>query len=122
MTRRLGLVAGAVAVLFLLVDGATHVLRLHSTLQAFHDLGYPSGLARPIGLLELACVAILLVRRTSLLGGLLLTGYLGGAISAHVRMQDAPSTVVFPVILGAMLWGGLWVRDAGLRELVLHPG
>lgn len=121
MTRRLGQGACAIAMLFLLTDAATHVLRLHSTLQAFSDLGYPTSLARPIGLLELACVALFLIPRTSILGGLLLTGYLGGAISAHLRTQDSPGTVIFPELLAAMLWAGPWVREARLRAIILRP-
>lgn len=87
ITRRLGQVASAISVVFLLVDGTGHVLRLSSTLQAFTELGYPTSLARPIGLLELACVSMFLLPRTTVLGGLLLTAYLGGAVSAHVRAR-----------------------------------
>lgn len=121
MTRRLGQGACAIAVLFLLADAATHILRLHSTLQAFTDLGYPTRLARPIGLLELICVAVFVFPRSTLLGGLLLTAYLGGAMSAHVRTQDSVGTVVFPILLGAMIWAGPWVRQARLRALFLRP-
>jgi hypothetical protein len=117
-----GRVLGGIAAIFLLLDGITHLLRLHQVVQSFADLGYPIGLARPLGALELACLLLYAVPRTSLLGAVLLTGYLGGAMSAHVRLEDPLlGTVLFPVYLGAMLWFGLWVRDARLRTALGRP-
>jgi len=72
-----------------------------------------------IGVVELVCLALYLIPRTSVLGAILLTGYLGGAVAAQVRIE-APvfSTLLFPVYTGALLWVGLYLRDADLRELV----
>ena len=82
-------------------------------------LGYPVSLAVGIGVLELACVAVYVVPRTSLLGAVLLTGYLGGAIATHVRVQDPFFThVVFPIYVAALIWIGLLLRDARVRALV----
>lgn len=69
--------------------------------------------------MELICVAIYLVPRTSLLGAILLTGYLGGAIASHVRIGDPLfSHVLFPTYVAALIWGGLYLRDARVRALV----
>ena len=71
-----------------------------------------------IGILVLACLAVHLYPRTSILGAVLLTGFLGGAIASQVRIEAGLFSVVFPVILGAMIWGGLYLRDERLRTLV----
>ena len=79
--------------------------------EAMNLLGYPDRLALGIGLLELVCVAIYLVPRTSVLGAILLTGFLGGAVATHVRIGSELFSVVFPIILGVSCWGGLMLRD-----------
>jgi len=91
---------------------------LPPVVESFALLGYPTGLAVGIGALELACVAVYLVPRSSILGAVLLTGYLGGAIASHVRVGSELFPLVFPLIIGALLWGGLYLRDARLRALV----
>jgi len=78
--------------------------------------GYSEAAASGIGLLELACLAVYLVPRTSVLGAVLLTGYLGGAVATHVRIGD-PSAVM-PFVLGVLLWAGLYLRDARLHALL----
>jgi hypothetical protein len=118
-SRRTGLVLTGAAAAFLLLDGVLHLVRPHAVLQAFTDLGYPAGLSRPFGLLELVCVGLYLFRRTAPLGAVLLTGYLGGAVSAHARLQDPLlSTTLFPVYLGAAVWAGLWLRDRRVHALI----
>jgi hypothetical protein len=77
--------------------------------------GYPPGLLAPIGVLELLCTAVYLVPSTSVLGAVLLTGYLGGATATHVRVGDA---FLIPVVLGVLVWGGLFLRDGRIRELL----
>ena len=84
----------------------------------FAQLGYPVGLTLGIGVLELACLAAYALRRTAPLGALLLTGYLGGAVATHVRAGSPLFSVVFPLIIGALLWGGLYLRDRRLRALL----
>jgi hypothetical protein len=84
--------------------------------QSMAELGYPAGMAVKIGVLELACLALYVVPRTSVLGAVLLTGYLGGAIATHVRVGNPLfSHVLFPTYVAAMLWGGLFLRDERLR-------
>lgn len=82
---------------------------------AFEHLGWPISLAVPLGILELAVTALYLFPRTSVLGAILLTGYLGGALATHLRIHE-PWFIQF--LLGAMAWGGLYLRDPRLRELI----
>jgi hypothetical protein len=83
--------------------------------KGFEHLGWPLGLAVALGVVELACVVIYLFPKTAVLGAILLTGYLGGAVAAHVRLEEQ---FAMPVILGVMLWGGLYLRDIRLRALL----
>ena len=116
---RVGAVLRGAVVLFLLLDGVTHVLAVRPVLDAFTALGFAPSAARGIGILELVCLAVHLVPRTSVLGALLLTGYLGGAVAAHVRVSDPLlSTVLFPVYLGVALWAGLVLHRPALRSLL----
>jgi hypothetical protein len=118
--RRLwaGRIVSAVPALFLVLDAAMHIAKPVPVEQAFAQLGYPLGLAVPLGILELLCVAAYVVPRTSLLGAILLTGYLGGAVSSHVRVGDPTFQMFFPILVGALLWAGLFSRDARLRALI----
>ncbi len=77
-------------------------------------LGYPAGALFGLALLELACAAIYVVPRTSVLGAILLTGYLGGAVATHVRVGDV---FVVPLVLGILVWVGLYLRETRLRAL-----
>jgi hypothetical protein len=115
---RAGRLIGALAVLFLLFDGVIKVLQLAPAVEASAQLGYPERLTLGIGLLELACLAVYALPRTSILGALLLTGYLGGAVATHVRVGSPLFPVLFPLVIGALLWGGLALRDARLRALL----
>jgi len=117
---RVGLVLSAVTTAFLLFDAVIHILNIEPVVEATRELGYPAGSAVAIGVLELACLALYVVPRTSVLGALVLTGYLGGAVSAHVRIESPLlSTTLFPVYLGIALWAGLYLRNAALRAAVL---
>ncbi|MGH8651113.1 MAG: DoxX family protein, partial [Gammaproteobacteria bacterium] len=73
---------------------------------------------RLLGIVLLAYTVLYLIPRTSVLGAILLTGYLGGAVATHVRVEDGPFSAFFPVIVGALLWGGLFLRDDRLRTLI----
>lgn len=116
---RAGLVMSALAVLFLLFDGVIKLLEIEPVVESFAQLGYPTSLARGIGALELACLALYVLPRTALMGAILLTGFLGGAVSTHLRIVDPLfSHVLFPVYVGALVWGGLFLRDDALRALL----
>jgi len=119
---RVGLVLSAFMTVFLLFDAVIHILNIEPVVEAMRDLGYPAGSAVAIGVIELVCLALYVVPRTSVLGAMLLTGYLGGAVSAQVRVESPLlSTTLFPVYLGIVLWAGLYLRNATLRAAVLPP-
>lgn len=116
---RAGRIASALPVAFLLFDAGIKLAVVEPVVEGMAQLGYPAGLARPIGLLLLACVAVYVVPRTSFLGALLLTGYLGGAVATHVRVGNPFFThTLFPVYVAVLLWGGLVLRDPLLRAVV----
>ena len=116
-----GRILSGLVVLFLLVDAGFKLIKPlpAPAVQAFAQLGYPIGLAAGIGILLLSCVALYLIPRTSVLGAILLTGYLGGAVASHVRVGDPWfSHALFPVYIGLLIWGGLYLRDQRLRALI----
>lgn len=104
--------------LFLLVDGAMKLFKPAVVVEATVQLGYPESAIVGIGLVLLGSTSLYLVPRTAVLGAVLLTGYLGGAVATHVRVGAGLFNVLFPVFFGALLWGGLWLRDRRLRELL----
>jgi hypothetical protein len=117
--RRIGGIAlMALPTVFLIWDAAMKLANVAPVVEAFERMGVPDRLAERIGILELVCVAIFLVPRTAVLGAVLLTGYLGGAIALHMRLGDPlASHTLFPVYIGVMIWGGLALRDARVRAL-----
>ena len=106
---------------FMLFDGGIKLVPLDVVITATAELGYPASaeLARGLGILGLVCTALYAHPRTSVLGAILLTGYLGGTVATHLR-ADSPvfSHMLFGVYLGIMLWGGLYLRDDRLRALI----
>lgn len=110
-----GRVISAIPVLMLLLSAAMKFARPVDVVEGFARMGYPERLAIPLGILELACTLLYIVPRTAVLGAILLTGYLGGAIATHVRIGDA---FVPPVVFGVLVWLGLFLRDRRLRELI----
>jgi hypothetical protein len=114
-----GRVLTGLSVAFLLFDATLKVLRRAPAVEGTIALGYPASTVLGIGLAELACVALYVVPRTSFLGAILLTGYLGGAIATHVRVGNPLfSHVLFPVYVALLIWGGLYLRDERVRALV----
>jgi len=106
-------------VLFLTFDTVLKVLRLAPAIKGTIALGYPAETVQWIGIVELVCLVLYVVPRTSVLGGLLLTGYLGGAIATHVRITSPLLThTLFPVYVALLLWGGLYLREKRLRDLL----
>lgn len=118
--RWIGRVVTAVPVLFLLLDGAIKLPNIQPVVDASIELGLPLELAPWLGAILLTCLAIYLVPRTAVLGAILLTGYLGGAIAIHARNQSELFSLVFPIMLGAPLWIGLVLRDREVRTLLLR--
>ena len=114
-----GRVCTGLAALFLAFDTALKVLKLQPAVEGTIALGYPVDSVLWIGLIELVCLVLYLVPRTSVLGGLLLTGYLGGAVATHVRISNPLLThTLFPIYVALVLWGGLYLREQRLRALV----
>jgi hypothetical protein len=114
-----GRILTALPVLFLTFDGAIKFMPIAPVTDSFRELGYPPHLAPAIGILELACLVVYVIPRTSVLGAILLTGYLGGAVATHVRVGNPLfSHVLFPIYIGALLWAGLFLREDRLRALV----
>ena len=114
---QVGRALSAVAVAFLLFDSVGKLLEVAPVVAGTTQLGYPEGIVRTLGVILLLCVAIHLIPRTSVLGAILLTGYLGGAVATHVRVGSPLLThVLFPVYVAAFIWGGLLLRDARVQR------
>jgi DoxX-like family len=114
-----GRVLSGVAVLFLLFDAVVKLLRHPAAVEGTTRLGYPTSVIFGLGVLQAVCLVLYLVPRTSVLGAILWTGYLGGAVATHVRVGDPLfSHAFFPIYIGVLLWAGLWLRDIRLRALI----
>jgi hypothetical protein len=113
-----GRVLSAVAALFLLLDGAMKLVKPEPVLTATAHLGYPESVLTGMGITLIACTLLYVFPRTAILGAILLTGYLGGAVASHLRAGDPLFPMLFPAIVGGFVWGGLWLRDARLRALL----
>lgn len=110
-----GRVVSAIPVLLLLFSAGMKLAEPAPVVEGFIRLGYPEHLTFGIGILELACTVLYIVPRTSVLGAVLLTGYLGGATATHVRVGDP---FLGPVVFGVLVWAGLFLRDPRLRVLL----
>ena len=119
--RWTGRVLSGLVIVFLLFDGAMKLVPWPIVTETMDKMGYGSseGLARSLGIITIVCTVLYAVPPTSMLGAILLTGYLGGAIASHLRI-DSPlfSHTLFGLYLGLMVWGGLWLRDRSLRSLI----
>jgi len=113
-----GWIFSALPALFLLFDGGMKLFKPEFVVKATVQLGYPESVIVPLGILLTVCTVLYLIPRTAVLGAILLTGYLGGAVATHVRVSAGLFEIVFPVIFGALLWGGLFLRDPQLRKLI----
>jgi hypothetical protein len=120
-TPKAGLWAGrilsALAVLFLLMDAVMKVMRAAPAVEGTVQLGYPESTVAGIGIVLLACTALYVIPRAAVLGAILLTDYLGGAVATHVRLLNPLfSHTLFPVYVGVAIWLGLVLRNANLRR------
>ncbi len=110
-----GWIASTLPVLLLLMSAGFKFAKGPEVQQGMAQFGYPEGVILGLGITELACTVLYVIPRTSVLGAMLLTGYLGGAVATHVRVGDAFLT---PIVVGVLVWLGLFLRDARLRALV----
>jgi hypothetical protein len=115
---RTGYIISGLPSLFLLIDGVMKLVKPAPVVEATVRLGYPEDVILSLGIVLIACTLVYVIPRTSVLGAVFLTGYLGGAVATHVRVGDGLFPVSFPVLLGVLLWGGLFLRDVRLRALI----
>ena len=109
----------ALAALFLLMDGLSKVMKPPAVIAGTVQLGYPESVIVGLGVLLLVCTFLYIVPQTAILGAVLLTGYLGGAVASNLRVGSPLfSHVLFPVYIGLLVWGGLYLRDVRLRSLL----
>jgi hypothetical protein len=106
------------AAIFLLWDGVMKLFKPVFVVEATVRLGYPESTIIGIGVILVVCTIIYIIPQTSVVGAILLTGYLGGAVATQVRAGGTLFTIVFPVIMGALVWGGLFLRENRLRALI----
>jgi hypothetical protein len=114
-----GRVLSGLAIVFLVFDGGIKLIPLDIVITTSQQLGIPTELARTLGVLTLACTVLYAFPRTSVLGAILLTGYMGGAIYTHLRAGSPLFThTLFGVYLALLIWGGLYLRDERVRALI----
>jgi hypothetical protein len=119
--RWFGRILSGLVIAFLLFDGAIKLVPWPIVTETMEKMGYGSddALMRSLGAITIVCAVLYAMPPTSILGAILLTGYLGGAIASHVRIDSPLFThTLFGLYLGLMLWGGLWLRDRNLRGLI----
>jgi len=116
--RWTGRVIGVLPALFLLVDAVMKLVKPAFVVEATVALGFSETIIVPLGVVLLACTILYLVPPTAIVGAILLTGYLGGAVATHVLVQHGWFEMLFPVLFGIMLWGGLWLRDRKLQTMI----
>lgn len=110
-----GRVLSALPVLMLFFSASMKVSHATAFMEAWSKFGFPEGLATPIGIVEFGAAIIYAIPKTRVLGAILLSAYLGGAVVTHVRVGDP---FVAPIVLGILVWAGLYLRDARVRELL----
>ena len=119
--RWTGRILSGLVIVFLMIDGAIKLVPWPVVTETMDRMGYGSSesLARTLGVITVACTVLYAIPPTSILGAILLTGYLGGAMASHVRIGSPLFThTLFGLYLGLMVWGGLWLRDGSLRDLI----
>jgi hypothetical protein len=116
-----GWILSGLAIAFFIMDGVMKLIQPQVVIDATRQIGWPADPATltTLGLIFLACTALYAFPRTAVLGAILLTGYLGGAVASHARHGDPLFTHdLFGIYLGLFVWGGLWFRDARIRSLI----
>jgi hypothetical protein len=115
-TLWIGRVMSALPVLLVLFGSVVKLMKTASVVEGFVRAGVPERLIIPVGIIELVCVIVYVIPQTAVLGAILMTGLLGGATITNLRIGDP--TYPMPVVLGMLAWGGLFLRDTRLRELI----
>lgn len=118
LARRIGWALSALTILFMLVDSGSKIALEHHTIEATTQIGYPVGAIRPLGITLLIITVLYAIPRTAVLGAILLTGFLGGAVASKVRIVDPLfASVLFGVYVGIIAWAGLLLREPALRRV-----
>ncbi|HET7553525.1 MAG TPA: DoxX family protein [Gemmatimonadaceae bacterium] len=118
-----GRILSGLAILFLVFDTVIKLIARPEVAASMQQLGYPTELSLVIGIIELVCLVLYIIPATSVLGAILFTGYLGGAIATHLRLENPLFThILFPTYIAALIWGGLYLRDVRVRTLVALRG
>jgi hypothetical protein len=115
-----GRVLSGIVILFMIFDASLKLVPLAAVTESMNELGYPpsAALARGLAVVILVCTALYALPRTAVLGAILLTGYMGGAMASHLRIGPLFSHILFGLYLGLMVWGGLYLRDRAIRALI----
>ncbi len=113
-----GRIISGLVVLFLLFDGITKLMKVARVREASVQLGYPMSTVVGIGITVLVCAAVYAIPQTSVLGAILLTGYLGGAVASNVRIANPMFNTLFPIVFAALMWLGIFLREDRLRTLI----
>jgi len=113
-----GRIITGIIVLFLLVDALMKVVESKPAMEGSVQLGWPEAAVQPIGIVLLLATILYVIPRTSILGAIVLTGYLGGATSIMVRAMQPGHPYLFPVVFGVLVWAGLFLRDEKIRALI----
>jgi hypothetical protein len=114
-----GRIMSVLPALFLFIDGVGKLVKPAPVVEGTVQLGYPESVLLGLGIVLLTCTVIYVIPRTAVLGAILLTGYLGGAVATHVRVgSPLLSHILFPVYVAVLIWGGLYLRDKRLRALI----
>ena len=113
-----GRIISAVVVLFLLFDSITKVMKVRAVIEASAQLGYPANTIFTIGIILLVCTVFYIIPQTAVLGAILLTGYLGGAVAANLRISNAMFNTLFPIVVAALMWTGIFLRESRLGALI----
>ncbi len=115
---RFGYALTGVTALFFTIDAGIKLLRLPEVLETTSQLGWPASSVVPLGIILLGATLLYVLRKTSILGAILLTGYLGGAVATHARIDSPLLThTLFGIYIGIMTWGGIYLRDPDLRSI-----
>ncbi len=117
--RTTGWVLSVLAILFMLFDVFGKLTKPEAVIKGTMQLGYPENLITPIGIILLVCTILYAIPRTAVLGAVLTTGYMGGALASGLRIE-APlfSNILFPVYFSILLWAGLYLRSERLRQFI----
>ena len=109
-------VTGLVAA-FMLLDGVTKMMKTAPVAEAFQRTGWPMDLSLTLGAILLACTLLYLIPKTSMLGAILLTGYLGGAVATNLRLHNPAFNTWFPIVFGILAWIGVWLRERKVSQV-----